>query len=70
MTDAANSQFQEEIEVSQAQSDGSEAVRWFDSDPQPEEAYAINECEITTSANDFNIKTMYDFIKSGAINIP
>jgi len=70
MTDAANSQIREEIEVSQAQSDGSESVRWFDSDPQLEEAYSINEYEITTSPNDFNIKTMYDFIKSGAINIP
>lgn len=63
MTNSADSQIQEDIEEN-------EQVKWFDSDPQSDEAYSISEYEITTSPNDFNIKTMYDFIKSGAINIP
>lgn len=70
MTNSSDLQTQEDIEVSQAQSEENEAAKWFDSDSQPDEAYSINEYEITTSPNDFNIKTMYDFIKSGAINIP
>ncbi|MGV0026376.1 DUF262 domain-containing protein [Phormidesmis priestleyi] len=70
MTDSPNPEIQEDIEVLQAQFEGNEAVKWFDSDLQTGEAYSVNEYEITTSANDFNIKTMYDFIKSGAINIP
>jgi len=70
MTDSANLQSQEDLEASQTQVEGSAASKWFDSDSQPDEAYSINEYEITTSANDFNIKTLHDFIKSGAINIP
>jgi uncharacterized protein with ParB-like and HNH nuclease domain len=70
MTDLVNPQTQENIDLSSAQHKENEAGEWFDSDPQPDETYSINEYEITTSANDFNIKTMYDFIKSGAINIP
>lgn len=70
MTDSAGSRLQENIEAFQAQPEENESAKWFDSDPQLDEAYSINEYEITTSPNDFNIKTMYDFIKSGAINIP
>jgi uncharacterized protein with ParB-like and HNH nuclease domain len=70
MTDAASSQIKKDIKVSHVRPDETGAATWFDSDPQREEAYSINEYEITTSPNDFNIKTMYDFIKSGAINIP
>jgi uncharacterized protein with ParB-like and HNH nuclease domain len=70
MTNSADSQIQEDIAISQAQPGETELSKWFDNDPQTEEAYSINEYEITTSPNDFNIKTMYDFIKSGAINIP
>jgi uncharacterized protein with ParB-like and HNH nuclease domain len=70
MTDSAGSNLQENIETFQAQPEDNESAKWFDSDPQLDEAYSINEYEITTSPNDFNIKTMYDFIKSGAINIP
>jgi len=70
MTNSADSQIQEDIATSQVQPEETESVKWFDNDPQVEEAYSINEYEITTSPNDFNIKTLYDFIKSGAINIP
>ena len=70
MTNSADSKIQEDIATSQAQPDEIELTKWFDNDLQIEEAYSINEYEITTSPNDFNIKTMYDFIKSGAINIP
>jgi hypothetical protein len=51
MTDSVNPQSQEDIEVSQTQVEGSTASKWFDSDSQPDEAYSINEYEITTSAN-------------------
>ncbi len=70
MTNSADTNLQENIEAFQIQPEESESAKWFDSDPQIDEAYSINEYEITTSPNDFNIKTMYDFIKSGAINIP
>lgn len=70
MTNLVNSQSQEDIKVFQPQVEGSAASKWFESDSQPDEAYSINEYDITTSANDFNIKTLHDFIKSGAINIP
>lgn len=70
MTNSADSQIQEDISTSEALSDETGSTKWFDSDPQIEEAYSINEYEITTSPNDFNIKTMYDFIKSEAIKIP
>ncbi|BDI16900.1 hypothetical protein ANSO36C_27020 [Nostoc cf. commune SO-36] len=47
-------------------------LNWFESsdDSQDEESYTINEYEITTSPNDFNTRTMYDFMESGAIKIP
>jgi len=70
MTNSVSSQIQENSEVSLPQLEENESARWFDSDPQLDEPYSINEYEITTSPNDFNIKTMYEFIKSGAINIP
>lgn len=45
---------------------------WFESydENQDEEPYNVTEYEITISPNDFNIRTVYDFIKSGAIKIP
>lgn len=48
------------------------APDWFESydDSQDDESYTINEYEITTSPNDFNTRTMYDFMESGAIKIP
>ncbi|AFY95722.1 GmrSD restriction endonuclease domain-containing protein [Chamaesiphon minutus] len=66
MAELASNINSENIEASQDH----EFATWFESEPQPDEGYSINEYEITTSPNDFNIKTMYDFIKSGAINIP
>ena len=70
MTNLTDVEIQEDTATLPAQSDETESIKWFDNDPQVEELYSINEYEITTSANDFNIKTLYDFIKSGAINIP
>lgn len=66
----SNRQAQDDIELSEAQSEENKTIKWYDSDPQPDESYTIDDYEITTSPNDFNIKTMYDFIKSGAIKIP
>jgi uncharacterized protein with ParB-like and HNH nuclease domain len=67
---ALNHKMKSDVGVSQAQSEENEAMEWYESEVQIDESYAINEYEITTSPNDFNIKTMYDFIKSGAIKIP
>ena len=66
MARLVNHAVQEDIEDSQIE----EPTKWFDNESHADETYSINEYEITTSPNDFNIKTMYDFIKSGAINIP
>ncbi|WP_414565476.1 MULTISPECIES: DUF262 domain-containing protein [unclassified Anabaena] len=43
---------------------------WFEEDCQDEDLFNIKEYDITTSPNDFNIKTMFDFIESGAVKIP
>ena len=32
--------------------------------------YALKEYDITASPNDFNIKTIFDFIESGVVKIP
>ncbi|WP_445637405.1 GmrSD restriction endonucleases N-terminal domain-containing protein [Nostoc sp. DSM 114161] len=70
MTNSSNPQTNEDTEVSESQFEKNKPAKWYDSESEPDEPYSINEYEITTSPNDFNIKTMYDFIKSGAINIP
>jgi uncharacterized protein with ParB-like and HNH nuclease domain len=66
MTDLLNLVEKEDIKIFQEQ----KSSGWFDDESQSEESYSVDEYEITTSPNDFNVKTMYDFIKSGAINIP
>lgn len=43
---------------------------WYDEETGVVEEYAIQEYDITASPNDFNIKTMFDFIESGALVIP
>lgn len=68
--DSSDRQTQSEAETLQSVTEESEVAKWYESDLQPDESYSISEYEITTSPNDFNIKTMYDFIKSGAIKIP
>lgn len=43
---------------------------WYDDETGIGEEYAIQEYDITASPNDFNIKTMFDFIESSALVIP
>lgn len=43
---------------------------WYDEETSINEEYAIKEYDITASPNDFNIKTLFDFIESGALVIP
>lgn len=43
---------------------------WYDSDTELDESYSIKEYDVTASPNDFNIKTLFDFIDSGALVIP
>ncbi len=70
MSDSADSRFQENTQYLSVKSEDNGSVKWLDGDIQSDDSYTIGEYEITTSPNDFNIKTMYDFIKSGAIKIP
>lgn len=42
----------------------------YEGDHETEEEYLVLEYDITASPNDFNIKTIYDFIESGAVIIP
>ena len=35
-----------------------------------EEEYSPRQYEITAAPNDFNVATLYDFIKSGVVKIP
>jgi len=43
---------------------------WCEDDFEDEDLSVIKEYDITTSPNDFNIKTMFDFVESGAVKIP
>lgn len=43
---------------------------WFEDFTGEEEEYLFREYEVTSSPNDFNIKTLYDFIDSGVVKIP
>ncbi len=47
-----------------------DSENWREDDAQDEDLFSIKEYDITTSPNDFNIKTMFDFIESGAVIIP
>ena len=42
----------------------------FDGDYDHDEEYSFTEYDVTSSPNDFNVKTIYDFIISGSIKIP
>jgi len=42
----------------------------FDGDYDADEDYSFTEYDVTSSPNDFNVKTIYDYIASGVINIP
>jgi len=43
---------------------------WFEEDESSEEAGQIDEYDITSSPNDFNLLTLVSFIDAGAIKIP
>jgi len=44
---------------------------WYEGDVEEEnEDYSFREYDITSSPNDFNINTIYDFIQSGTLEIP
>lgn len=43
---------------------------WYDDETALNDEYSIKEYDITASPNDFNIKTLFDFIESGALVIP
>lgn len=42
---------------------------WFE-DLNDQEEFAISEFDLSSSPNDFNVKTIFDFIESGVIKIP
>jgi uncharacterized protein with ParB-like and HNH nuclease domain len=45
--------------------------QWFeDFLGEDEEEYFFREYEVTSSPNDFNVKTLFDFIESGVVKIP
>lgn len=42
----------------------------YDDYAKSEEGYSIEEYDLTSTPNDFNVKTIFDFIESGAVLIP
>lgn len=43
---------------------------WLEEEEAEEEGYPIGEYDLTSSPNDFNIITIFNFIESGAVKIP
>ena len=43
---------------------------WYDDETSLSEEYSIKEYDVTASPNDFNLKTLFDFVESGALVIP
>lgn len=43
---------------------------WYDDETTLSEEYSIKEYDVTASPNDFNLKTLFDFVESGALVIP
>ncbi|WOK08786.1 DUF262 domain-containing protein [Imperialibacter roseus] len=43
---------------------------WVEDFTGDDEDYSFKEYEVTSSPNDFNIKTLFDFIESGVVKIP
>lgn len=45
---------------------------WFEAekDDDDEEGYSVREYDVTAVPNDFNIRTIYDFVDSGVVSIP
>ena len=47
-----------------------DAENWIDLGEEENETIQIDEYDLTSSPNDFNVKTIVDFIESGAVQIP
>jgi len=45
-------------------------TEWYEGDYDTQENGTVEEYDITAAPNDFNIKTIFDFIQSGAVSIP
>ena len=43
---------------------------WYEDEAEETEDIPIKEYEVTAAPNDFNIKTIFDFVDSGAVKIP
>jgi hypothetical protein len=43
---------------------------WYFVEEEDDEEFSIKEYDITSTPNDFNIRTIYDFIESGLLKIP
>ena len=65
----ASEQNEEDIEVG-AIASTSNNVRYEGDDDSPEQGGLIGEYEISASPNDFNVRTLYDFIDSGIVKVP
>jgi uncharacterized protein with ParB-like and HNH nuclease domain len=45
-------------------------TQWFDDYVDEDEDQQIDEYDITSSPNDFNVLTLHNFVESGAVRIP
>ena len=43
---------------------------WLEVTPDDQEESQIDEYDLTSTPNDFNLRTIYDFVESGAVKIP
>jgi Protein of unknown function DUF262 len=53
-----------------ALADVASAADWFEGDQDEDAAASFKDYEVTASPNDFNITTIVNFVKSGAVKIP
>lgn len=47
-----------------------ENLLWYEEEIEQDEDFFIGEFDLTSSPNDFNVKTLYDFMDSGVVRIP
>jgi hypothetical protein len=43
---------------------------WFEAEPEDQEDFSVREYDIVAVPNDFNIRTIFDFVDSGVVSIP
>lgn len=48
----------------------SEDIKWYENDVDEDNSYSFKEYEVSSTPNDFNTKTIIDFIESGLFKIP